>query len=274
MSITVTIGYNTMPQNDDTVINRRSMLQASAVGLATGAALTGAAVPAAGQENETEEESTNETTEEESTEEESTEEESTDEETEEETTPDCEGTPRMAIQDINTPSTRITQDDPAEMIASFRTDPSVPQECSVTVDLTFRMVEDGFQFSGGTDWDQNTASFVNTQFSVDPGEIRDLSALIHTQGAEEGDQLTVVASYELWYEGDRENSRQQEIRNTIQVEDPNPAPEGGEGSESGDDESEVSGSFDATPGLGIGSAIAGVGGAAYVLKSKLTGDSE
>ena len=264
MRVTVAIGYNTMPQDDNTAINRRSMLQASAVGLATGAALTGAAVPAAGQENETEGESTNETTEEEST----------DETTEEESSgSSCDGAPSMDVTNIFTPASKITSEDPAVVEANFRPDPTIPEDCTIMVDLVFRFVDNGFQWGGGADWDQSAGNIAQGTFEVSPGEIRRISGQVNTAGAEAGDTVTVTADYELWFEGNREDSRQQTgIRSTIEVEEPNPPEDGGEDEE--EEDSEVSGSFDATPGLGIGSAIAGIGGAAYVLKSKLTSDTE
>jgi len=287
MGVTVRTGYNTMPKDHNTVINRRSMLQASAVGVATGAALTGAAVPAAGQENETEEESTDETTDEESTDEttdeestdETTDEESTDETTDEESTEEessgstCDGAPDMDVTNIFTPASKITSEDPAVVEANFRPDPTIPEDCTIMVDLVFRFIDNGFQWGGGADWDQSAGNIAQGTFEVSPGEIRRISGQVNTAGAEAGDTVTVTADYELWFEGNREDSRQQTgIRSTIEVEEPNP-PEGS-GEEEGEQDSEVSGSFDATPGLGIGSAIAGIGGAAYVLKSKLTGDTE
>jgi len=266
-----------MPQDTDTVINRRSLLQASAAGVATGAVVTGATVPVAGQENGTETGSTNETQEEPADGE--TQEESTSQETQEESTNEessggsCDGAPSMDVTNIFSPASKITRDDPAVVEANFRPDPTIPEECTIMVDLTFRFVDNGFQWGGGADWDQSAGNIAQGTFEVDPGEIRRIEGQINTAGAEAGDTVTVTADYELWFKGNREDSRQQTgVRNTIEVEEPNPPENSGEGQESED--TEVSGSFDATPGLGIGSAIAGVGGAAYALKSKLTGDAE
>jgi hypothetical protein len=52
-----------------------------------------------------------------------------------------------------------------------------------------------------------------------------------------GDELTVVADYEIWYEGERDNSRQiSGQRQTLTVEGPNPV-DGGENGGDGDEPS-------------------------------------
>jgi hypothetical protein len=135
------------------------------------------------------------------------------------------------------------------------------------VDLEFSFADSGFQWGGGSDWDQAASDFIVGTFEVQPGEIRSIQGELHTQGAEEGDQVTVQADYELWFEGNREDSRQQSgIRHTIDVEAPNPPSENGDTDE--DQDSGVS--IDATPGFGISSTLAGIGGAGYLLKSKLS----
>lgn len=180
----------------------------------------------------------------------------------------CEGAPTMSRTSITTPNSRITNDDPAVVEANFRPDPTMPEDCTIMVDLEFSFSDAGFQWGGGADWDQATSDLVVGTFEVRPGEIRDIRAELHTQGADEGDDVTVVADYELWFEGNRENSVQQSgIRHTIDVEAPNPAPQ-----EAEEDESSVV-DF-SVPGFGVPATIAGIGGAAYLLKSKVTSNSE
>jgi hypothetical protein len=131
------------------------------------------------------------------------------------------------------------------------------------VDLEFSFTDAGFQWGGGAEWDQATSDLVVGAFEVRPGEIRDIRAELHTQGAEAGDQVTVVADYELWFKGNREESVQQSgIRHTIDVEEPNPP------------EDEQNTIRDAAPGFGIGTALTALGAGGYLIKSKLSGEAE
>jgi hypothetical protein len=80
--------------------------------------------------------------------------------------------------------------------------------------------------------------------------------------------VTVVADYELWFEGNPEDSIQQTgIRQTISVESPNPP----EGEESQDDSEGGSISVE-TPGFGITAGIASLLSAGAVAKSRLIDD--
>lgn len=241
--------------SDTTSLFRRNILQTSVAGLVTGVGISVGSASVSAQENESDtddEEAGNET-----------ETNDDDEETREEEVTSCEGSPSMSRTSITTPNSRITSEDPAVVEANFRPDPMIPDECTIMVDLEFSFTDSGFQWGGGAEWDQATSDLVVGQFEVRPGEIRDIRGEIHTQGAEAGDSVTVVADYEIWFKGNPEESVQQSgIRHTIDVEEPNPAPEG-----EGDTVA------DSVPGFGISSALAGVGGAAYLLKSKLTGDS-
>jgi PGF-CTERM protein len=171
----------------------------------------------------------------------------------------CEGSPTMSRTSVTSPNSRITTDDPAVVEANFRPEPTIPGDCTIIVDLEFSFTDAGFQWGGGADWDQATSDLVVGTFEVSPGEIRDIRAELHTQGAEAGDQVTVVADYELWFKGNRENSVQQSgIRHTITVESPNPPEE--------EDNTVAS-----LPGFGIGTALASLGGASYLLRRRLTG---
>lgn len=176
----------------------------------------------------------------------------------------CTGAPRMSRTSITTPNSRITTESPAVVEANFRPDPTIPADCTIIVDLEFSFTDAGFQWGGGADWDQSTSDLLVGTFEVNPGEVRDIRGELYTQGAEAGDRVTVVADYELWYEGDIENSVQQSgIRHTIQVEAPK-TPES---------EGNVTG-FEA-PGFGIPAALAGVGGGIYALwRNVRTGDSD
>lgn len=186
---------------------------------------------------------------------------STDTGTASDSTPVCEGSPTMSRTSVTSPNSRITTDDPAVVEANFRPDPTIPEDCTIVVDLEFSFSDAGFQWGGGADWDQATSDLVVGTFEVSPGEIRDIRAELHTQGAEAGDEVTVVADYELWFKGNRENSVQQSgIRHTITVESPNP-PEG-------EDDGET---VTFSPGFGIGTALASLGGAGYLLRRRMAG---
>lgn len=229
------------------------------------------------EETETNTSGDEDTSDEESSSEDSTDEESSSEETSEESTEEttCDGAPSMSRTSITTPSSRITTDDPAVVEANFRPEPTIPEDCTIMVDLEFSFADSGFQWEGGSDWDQSASDFVVGTFEVQPGEIRSIQGELHTQGAEAGDQVTVQADYELWFEGNPEDSRQQSgIRQTIEVEAPNPPEDSGTGESSSNDGEDTEVSVDATPGFGIASAIASIGGAGYVLKSKLTGNEK
>lgn len=251
-----------MAKDSSSTINtwrRRKVLQTSIAGLVSGTTISAVSGSALAQENES-------TTDDETGGENETNDEQTDEvdnNTEESTS--CDGSPGMSRTSVTTPNSRITTDQPAVIEANFRPDPMIPDECTIMVDLEFSFADSGFQWGGGSDWDQSTSDLLVGQFEVQPGEIRDIRGELHTQGAESGDSVTVIADYEIWFEGNPEESVQQSgIRHTIDVEDPNPP---------SDDEGEDSIS-ESVPGFGISSAAAGVGGAAYLLKSKLTGDNQ
>jgi len=245
-------------------MNRRKILKTSAAGLISSVVLANATTSVAAQEgNQTNETSSEDETETDGSESESSGDQGDEEDSNNENTT-CEGAPTMSRTSVTTPNSRITTDDPAVVEANFRPDPTIPDDCTIMVDLEFSFSDAGFQWGGGAEWDQATSDLVVGTFEVRPGEIRDIRGELHTQGAEAGDQVTVIADYELWFEGNREESVQQSgIRHTIDVEAPNPPEE--------ETESTLE---DFTPGLGIPSALAGISGAAYLLKSKLTGDSE
>ena len=132
----------------------------------------------------------------------------------------CTGAPKMSRTSITTPQGTISPDSPARVEANFRVDPNVAQNCSVNVDLEYSFSESGFEFGGGSGWEQSAGDIAVTQFEgIQPGEIRNIDAEIRASGASEGEEVTVVADYEIWYEGNRENSRQQTVRETISVED-------------------------------------------------------
>jgi hypothetical protein len=161
----------------------------------------------------------------------------------------CEGQPQMSRTSITSPQNSITTDDPAVIEANFRVDPTVPEECTIMADLQYTFSQNGFQFAGGSDWEQAASDIATTTFEVSPGEIRSIDAEIYTNGAEAGDEVTVVADYELWYEGDRDNSRQiRGQRSTLTVEEPNPQPEDGESETADDDESSTGTNEGGEPG--------------------------
>lgn len=238
---------------------RRKILQASTAGLIAGTTISISSSPISAQENETDERNESDGGETETSDQEEVENTEDDEQS-----TICAGSPSMSRTSVTTPNSRITSEDPAVVEANFRPDPMISDECAIMVDLEFSFTDSGFQWGGGAEWDQATSDLVVGQFEVRPGEIRDIRGELHTQGAEAGDSVTVVADYEIWFKGNPEESVQQSgIRHTIDVEEPNPAPEN-------DDES----TGDSVPGFGVLGTLAGIGGAAYVFKSKLIGSDE
>jgi hypothetical protein len=184
----------------------------------------------------------------------------------------CTGAPTMSRTSITTPQESITAETPATVEANFRVDPTVPEECTVNIDLQYSFAQSGFQFGGGSGWEQSATDIVATTFDdLQSGEIRSINAQIHTNGAEVGDEVTVIADYEIWYEGNREESFQQSgIRETVEVEAVN---EPSESSEDGGSEEESEETTDGTeidvPGFGIPSSIAAVGSVGYMIKRRL-----
>lgn len=135
---------------------------------------------------------------------------------------ECTGNPSMARTSITSPTKTITEDETGLVEANFRVSENVPEDCTVIVDVQFSFAQNGFQFGGGADWDQSATDIVATEFTLASGEIRSISAEMLTNGAGPGDEVTVVADYEIWYEGDKENSSQVSgVRRTLQVDEPN-----------------------------------------------------
>lgn len=245
--------------SDSTNYFRRKILQASTAGLIAGTTISISSSPISAQENETNENDESDGDETESGDQEEVENTENDEES-----TICAGSPSMSRTSVTTPNSRITSEDPAVVEANFRPDPMISDECTIMVDLEFSFTDSGFQWGGGAEWDQATSDLVVGQFEVRPGEIRDIRGELHTQGAEAGDSVTVVADYEIWFKGNPEESVQQSgIRHTIDVDEPNPSPE--------DDDTTIA---DTVPGFGVPATLAGIGGAAYLFKSKLTGNTE
>lgn len=188
---------------------------------------------------------------------------------EEESGETCDGAPKMSRTSITTPQGRITNEKPATVEANFRVDPIVPEDCPVNIDLQYSFSQSGFQFGGGSGWEQSATDIVATTFSeLQSGEIRSIDAQIYTNGAEPGDQITIVADYEIWYEGNREESVQQSgIRKTVDVEAVN------EPEDSSKNESESS-LTDQTPGFGITGSLAALSGVGYGIKRLTNKDGD
>jgi hypothetical protein len=244
------------------------------VSYATAAVVVGAANPVAAQGNETNSTTTNTTETDEigtnntntgPAEGSSTDVGSEDQGDTTENTAGCEGAPKMSTTGVTTPNSKITTEDPAVVEANFRPEPTIPSECTIMVDLEFSFADSGFQWGGGSNWDQSASDLVVGTFEVRPGEVRSIRGELHTQGAEAGDEVTVIADYELWFEGTPEESVQQTgIRHTISVESPNPPEKNS--SEGGSISVE-------TPGLGITTAIASLMSCGAIAKLKLNDDS-
>jgi len=135
--------------------------------------------------------------------------------------PTCEGSPTMARNSITSPQDALTTETAQLIEANFRVSENVPEDCTVIVDLQYSFAESGFQFEGGSSWDQSATDILATEFTLSSGEIRSIDAEIAANGADVGDDVTVVADYEIWYEGDRENSNQVSgVRQEFEVQEP------------------------------------------------------
>lgn len=132
----------------------------------------------------------------------------------------CAGTPTMAQTYITSPRNVITADSPGLIEANFRAGETVPEDCPIVVDLQYSFSQSGFQFEGGSFWDQPRLDIVTTEFTVSPGEIHSIDAEIAANGASVGDNVTVVVDYEIWYQGNRDDSRKiTGIRRDFQVQE-------------------------------------------------------
>ncbi|MDS0260948.1 hypothetical protein NDI56_16220 [Haloarcula sp. S1CR25-12] len=143
----------------------------------------------------------------------------------------CDGSPTMARTSITSPQNIITADNAGLIEANFRVSENVPEDCTVVVDLQYSFAQSGFQFEGGSAWDQSATDILATEFTLASGEIRSIDAEIAANGANVGDDVTVVADYEIWYQGDREDSRQiSGVRQDFEVQEPGSTTEtGGDG---------------------------------------------
>jgi len=145
-------------------------------------------------------------------------------------TASCEGSPTMARTSITSPQNVITEETAGLIEANFRVSENVPENCTVIVDLQYSFAQSGFQFEGGSVWDQSATDILATEFTLSSGEIRSIDAEIAANGANVGDDVTVVADYEIWYQGDRENSRQiSGVRQDFEVQEPGSTTETGGG---------------------------------------------
>lgn len=158
----------------------------------------------------------------------------------------CEGEPTMARTSITSPQNVITEDNAGLIEANFRVSENVPEDCTVIVDLQYSFAQSGFQFEGGSTWDQSATDILATQFTLSSGEIRSIDGEIAANGATVGDDVTVMADYEIWYEGDRENSSQiSGVRQDFEVQEPGSITENNSSSTGGATGGEGSGIMEA-----------------------------
>lgn len=140
-----------------------------------------------------------------------------------EATAECaaEGPPTMSSNRLYAAETTITEDQEGIIEGSFRVDPTEAPDCTIMVDVEMQ-VPSGLEIRGGDDFEQMGGGIVVGTFEMEPGELRDIRA--HVYARDDGlDEATVIADYEIWYEGDRENSYQQSgLRFTFNIEGPNP----------------------------------------------------
>lgn len=168
----------------------------------------------------------------------------------------CSGSPAMAQTSITTTDQTITDSSPARVEGTFGVDQSVSQQCSVMMNVEYSFTEPDFQFSGGSDWEQSDSNSVATQFEgIKAGETRSISTAVTADEADPGDEATVVATYEIWYKGNRGDSIQQTTRETITVED---------GSTDDNGSSAVK-----VPGFGISVSLTALLSAGYILRRRL-----
>lgn len=175
----------------------------------------------------------------------------------------CDGSPEIKRINLDLRNPVITAEEPGKLVFVLRPDTSLPDECATIVDIMFQIEDLGFQWASTSTGNAPTTDLVSTTFNIPPGEIRTISDEIHTMGAEAGDTATVNVYYEVWLEGNREESINEECLGLrIEVEEQNPAYE----YELNKDSTSNS---DNAPGFGILSAITGLCGAANVLNRRI-----
>lgn len=94
-------------------------------------------------------------------------------------------------------------------------------ECPVVVSITMS-VPSGMSISGASDVVSGGAGMATAQFTVEPGEIKDIRANVYSENA--GDR-TVTADITYWVEGNKENSKDIDgISMTFDVQEPHTQP--------------------------------------------------
>jgi len=230
---------------------RRKILQISTTGVITGTVVSAGSSSVLSQKNETDvdyEESNNES---------ETNNES-DEEAEDngENNSTCDESPGIQLASLTTLNNEITTNEPGIIEASLQPEQIISEECTIVCDLELSLSNSKFRWDVSGEWDLATSDILVSRFEVQPGEIYTIQGEIHTQSTEVVDSVTVFADINIWFEDNPEESIQKfQLQQRVNVEEP-------------DDDID-----DTIPGFNVLSSIIGIGGAAYVLKSKLTDDS-
>ncbi|MFC7132470.1 MULTISPECIES: hypothetical protein [Salinibaculum] len=134
--------------------------------------------------------------------------------------------PQLSQSRLYAPQQTIASGEPGQISGGFQV--AADASCSVVVSITMS-VPSGMTISGSSDVVSSGAGLATAQFTVDPGEIRDIRANVYSQNT--GDR-SVTADITYWPEGNQDMSREIDgISLTFDVQDPvTPGtPDGGDG---------------------------------------------
>lgn len=170
-----------------------------------------------------------------------------------ETTPtsqaECEpqsATPQLSQARLYASEKVIEAGQPGQISGGFQVAPDA--NCPVVVSITMS-VPSGMTISGASDVVSSGAGMATAQFTVEPGEIKDIRANVYSQNT--GDR-TVTADITYWIEGNQDKSSEIDgISMSFDVQEPH--------TQASPEETENEGGISVeTPGFSIVTAILGV----------------
>jgi hypothetical protein len=158
-------------------------------------------------------------------------------------------------------------DDPARVGVTALT--SITNECPVVVQISFNIPND--MYYQGTSASSSGQGLQTEVFEVNPGETASFTSTLYSN--QPGDR-TVTADVQYFPEGQPEDARSiDNLILTFDVQDPVPKEELPDSNDAGGSSPEDGGNGNGGdgfgPGFNIGVALAGLGGAGYLLKRRL-----
>lgn len=131
--------------------------------------------------------------------------------------------PQLSQSRLYAPAQTITSGEAGQIAGGFQV--AADSTCPVVVSITMS-VPSGMTISGSSDIVSSGAGLATAQFTVDPGEIKDIRANVYSQNT--GDR-SVTADITYWPEGHEDMSREIDgISLTFDVQEAN-TPAGGDG---------------------------------------------